>query len=141
MLVSVDNNSGWPEALFSTNPTTERVLEFLAEYLAHGTPHRVRTDPGTAFKSEKFKQFCRENFIKHIVCPIKDHRGNGKVERMIKTLNKRLRVDNKVVLERENKSLSRILFTLRTEFGKDGKSAFERHKKQQAENGQSRRHI
>ena len=25
MLVSVDNNSGWPEALFLTNPTTERV--------------------------------------------------------------------------------------------------------------------
>ena len=31
MLVSVDLNSGWPEALFVTNPTTERVLDFLAE--------------------------------------------------------------------------------------------------------------
>ena len=131
MLVSVDNNSGWPEALFSTNPTTERVLKLLAEYIAqHGIPQRIRTDPGTAFKSEKINQFYRENFIKHIVCPIKDHRGNGKVERMIRTINERLRVDNRVVLERKCKNLSRILFALRTEIGKDGKSAFERHKKQ-----------
>ena len=49
---------------------------------------------------------------------------------MIRTINERLRVDNKVVLERRNKNLSRILFALRTEIGKDGKSAFERHKKQ-----------
>ena len=123
MLVSVDNNSGWPEALFLTNPTTKRVLEFLAEYIAqHGIPQSMRTDPGTAFKSEKFKQFCRESFIKHIICPIKDHRGNGKVERMIRIINERLRVNNKVVLERRNKNLSRILFALRTEIGKDGKS-------------------
>ena len=53
LLVSVDNNSGWPEALFLTNPTTERVLEFLAEYIAqHGITQRIRTDPGTAFRSE-----------------------------------------------------------------------------------------
>ena len=68
--------------------------------------------------------------IKHKICPIKDHRGNGKVERMIRTINERLRVDNRVVLERKNRNLSRILFALRTEIGKDGKSAFERHKKQ-----------
>ena len=30
MLVSVDNNSRWPEALFLTNPMTERVVQFLA---------------------------------------------------------------------------------------------------------------
>ena len=31
ILVSVDNTSRCPEALFLTNPNTERVLEFLAE--------------------------------------------------------------------------------------------------------------
>ena len=52
MFIFVDNNSDWPEALFLTNPTTERVLEFLAEYIAqHGIPQRRRTDPRTAFKS------------------------------------------------------------------------------------------
>ena len=131
MLALVDKNSGWREALFSTNPTTERVLEILAEFIAqYGIPQRIRTDPGTAFKCEKFNKFCRENFIKPIVCPLKDHRGNGKVERMIGTINERLRVDNRVVLEGKNKNLSRIFFAVRTEIGKYGKSAFECHKKQ-----------
>ena len=52
------------------------------------------------------------------------------MERMITTINKRLRNNNKIVLERRNKKLSRILFALRTDIGMDGKSAFERHKKQ-----------
>ena len=108
MLVSVDNNSGWPEALFLTNRTTERVLEFLAEYIAqHGIPQRIRTDTGAAFKSKKFRQFCKEKYIKHIVCPIKDHRGNGKVERMIRTINEGLRVDNEVVIKRNKKNYQR----------------------------------
>ena len=47
---------------------------------------------------------------------------------MIKTMHERLRVDNKVVVERNNKNLSKILIALRTEFGKAGESAFERHK-------------
>ena len=53
LLVSVDNNSGGPEALFSPHPTADEVFEVMAEYLAmHGMPRRVRTDPGTVFKSE-----------------------------------------------------------------------------------------
>ena len=51
---------------------------------------------------------------------------------MIRTVNERSRVDNKVVLERINKNLSKILFALRTEIGKDGTSAFKRHKKQKS---------
>ena len=53
------------------------------------------TDPGTAFKNEKFKTFCKENFIEHVICPVRDHRGNGKVERMIRTINERLRTNTK----------------------------------------------
>ena len=60
LLESVDNNSGWPDALFLPNPTTDKVIEFLLEYNAkNGIPTRIRTDPGTAFKSEKFKLFCK----------------------------------------------------------------------------------
>ena len=47
---------------------------------------------------------------------------------MLRTINERLRVDNKVVLERNNKKISKIFFALRTEIVKDGKSAFERLK-------------
>ena len=91
LLVSVDNNSGWPAAMFFSNPSADKVVEFLLEYIAtNGIPKRIRTDPGTVFKGEKFQQFCKD-----IICPIRDHRGNGKVERMIRILNKRLRTIEK----------------------------------------------
>ena len=81
--MSVDNHSGWPDALFLLNPATEKVIEVATEYISkNGIPKRIRTDPGTALKSEKFKQFCTEIFIYHVICPVRDHRDNGKVERM-----------------------------------------------------------
>ena len=79
LLVSVDNHSGWPNALFLPSPPTDKVIEFLTEYIAtNGIPKRIRTDPCTAFKSEKFKQFCEKYFIKHMTCPIRDHKGDWK---------------------------------------------------------------
>ena len=113
LLVSVDNHSGWPEAMFLTNPTTEKVIEFLNEYISkHGIPKRIRTDPGTVFMSKMFKQFCTEKFIEHRKCPIRDHRGNGKVERMIRTINERLRTNREIIVERGNQGISEILFAL-----------------------------
>ena len=96
MLDSVDNHSGQPSALFLPNPTTDRVIEFLAEYIAtNSIPKRIRTDPGTAFKSKKFKQFWGKSFTEHIICPVRDHRGKGKVERMIRTINERPRTNKR----------------------------------------------
>ena len=34
LLVSVDNHSGWPDALFLRNPTTEKTIEFLTGNIA-----------------------------------------------------------------------------------------------------------
>ena len=33
LLVSVDNHSGWPDAMFLPNPNTDKVIEFLLEYI------------------------------------------------------------------------------------------------------------
>ena len=127
LLVSVDNNSGWPDAMFLPNPTAEKVIEFLLEYLAkNGIPKRIRTDPGTVFTGDKFKAFCREKFIQHIVCPRRDHRGNGKVERMIRTVNERLRTNRNIIVQKDTTGISNILFALRSEKGADNKSAFEK---------------
>ena len=53
--VSVDSYPGWPNALFSLNPTTDKVLEFSVNYIAaYEIQKRKRTDPGTVFKNEKF---------------------------------------------------------------------------------------
>ena len=77
--MSVDNQSGWPDALFLPNPTTEKVIEFLSEYIAaKGIPKRIPTDPGTVFKREKFKEFGTKNFIENVVCPVRDHRETAK---------------------------------------------------------------
>ena len=80
------------------------------------------------FKGEKFQQFCEERFIQHVICPNRDHRGNGKVERMIRTLNERLRTNRKIVVEKNTSGLSNILFALRTENGVDNTSAYERQR-------------
>ena len=58
---------------------------------------------------------------------MRDHRGNGKVERMIRTINEQLKIDKDIVLTKEKSVLSRIVFAQRTEIAADGKSAFERH--------------
>ena len=127
LLVSVDNYSAWPDALLLPNPTTDKVIEILLEYIAkNGIPKRIRTDPGTAFKSEKFKAFCKEKFIDHVVCPVRDHKGNGKVEKMIRTINERLRTNTKILISKDKSGISNILFALRSEKGPDKKSAFER---------------
>ena len=76
LIVSIDSKTGWQRA-----PTTRKVIEFLQRYIADkGIPKLIRTDPGTAFTSEEFQKFCEKYFIKHIKCPVNDHKGNGKVK-------------------------------------------------------------
>ena len=41
-----------------------------------------RFDPGSVFTSEEFKIICRQFQRKYIPCPVRDHRGNGKIEQM-----------------------------------------------------------
>ena len=78
LLVSINHETGWPEAKFVRKPNTEKVMELLRKYIIrHGTPKTIRTDPATIFRSANFKKFCRKWYINHVECPIKDHRGNG----------------------------------------------------------------
>ena len=84
LIESIDCKTGWREAKFSRAPTTRKVIEFLQRYIAdNGIPKQIRTDPGTAFTSIEFRNFCEKNFIKHVKCPVNDHKGNGKVEGLI----------------------------------------------------------
>ena len=113
--------------MFLPNPSADKVVEFSLEYIAtNGIPKRIRSDPGQYSREKNFQQFSKERFIQHIICPIRDHRGNGKVERMIRTLNERLRTNRKIVVQKDTSGLSNILFALRTERGVDNTSAYER---------------
>ena len=56
---------------------------------------------------------------------MRDHRGNGKIERLIRTINEGLRTNKNFVLKREKSGLSEILYALRMGKNADGKSPFE----------------
>ena len=115
LIVTIDHKTNWPNAAFVRKPTAETVVNFLNAHIAQfGIPKRIRTDPATIFRGGTFKQFCNDHFIKHIECPVRDHRGNGKIERLIRTLNERLRADKTIVTEKGNTGLARLLFALRT---------------------------
>ena len=47
LLVSVDNHSGWPQAMFLPNPMAEKVIEFLTEYIATNGIPKVGRKPNT----------------------------------------------------------------------------------------------
>ena len=103
LLVSIDHLTGWSEAKFLRKPTTEKVIEILKNYKArHGIPQNFRTDPATIFRSKRFKAFCANRQIRHFECPIKDPAETEIIERLIRTINERLRT-NKQYVERQNK--------------------------------------
>ena len=115
MFISIQRPfSGWPEAKFLGKPTTERVIEFLKNYIdRHGIPEVIRTNPGSIFKSKSFKEFGKRRLIQHVECPIRRHRGNGKIKRLIITINERLRTTKQKLLKPDNSGLSEILVALR----------------------------
>ena len=100
-------------AKFLPKPTIEKVIEFRKSYISkHGIPKTKRTDPATIFRSKRFKEFCSKRLIQHIECPIRDHRGNEKIKRLMRTINERLRTNNKIIVSKDNSGISEILFAL-----------------------------
>ena len=107
----IDHFSGWPDAKFLQIPTTKKVIDFLRQFCAqYGVPIKIRTDPGTLYVSEVFTQFCRQSGIEDITSPIRDYRGNGKIERLIRTVNERLRANKQIILSKDKTGLSEIFY-------------------------------
>ena len=110
-----------------TYSDNEKVIEFLKQYISqYGVPKRIRTDTGTVFVGEEFLRFCKQSGIEQITCPVRDHRGNGKTERLIRTINERLRTNKQIILRKDQPELLEILYALRISKKKDGRSAFEK---------------
>ena len=77
LLVSKDNFSAWPNAIFLHRTTTNNVIDFRKQYFAqYGVRRKIRTGPGTVFVSKAFVQFCRPFSIGHVNCPVRDHKRN-----------------------------------------------------------------
>ena len=92
---------------------------YIAQY---GVPKRIRTDPGRVFVSNEFVRFCKQFGIEQITC----HRGNGKIERLLRTINERLRANKQIIIRKDQSGLSEILYSLGISKKKDGKSPFEK---------------
>ena len=58
---------------------------------------------------------------------IRDHRVNGKIERLVQTINERLRTNEPFILSKDKYGLSEILYSLGISKTKDGKLPFEKH--------------
>ena len=56
---------------------------------------------------------------------MRDPWENGKIERLIRTINERLRTNKNIVLKKDKSGLSKILYALRMGEKADGKSPFE----------------
>ena len=111
---------------FSAYPTLKFVKSTEIKGVDNGIPQIIRTDQASVFMGNEFKALREEFGIRHITCPVYDHRGNGKVERLIRTINERLRANPELLVERQNKLFYQLVSALRVNKGKDGKSPFER---------------
>ena len=126
--MSAKSRTGWQDANFLQAPTSSKVIEFLQRYMADNRiPRQIRTDPGTVLTSTALRQFSHKYGIRHIYCPLNDHKSNGKVECPIRTINQLLRTNKNRVLEKGNIGLSEMLYTLRVARGSKNSCSAELH--------------
>ena len=86
ILVAVDRFSKWPTAQIFKNTDSRTLLKFLTKYFSdNGTPRSIRTDNGSCFKNNEFKEFYNREIIKRIRCKPNVHTCTGQVERTIRT--------------------------------------------------------
>ena len=60
-----------------------------------GLPQQLVTDNGLQFIAEEFRQFCRENGVKHIRSVPYHPSTNGAIERFVQTFKKSLKSGRK----------------------------------------------
>ena len=93
ILVTVDRLSRFPHSETYNHCDTNTAIEYLESYCKlHGLPRSIRCDQAQTFKVKKIEIFCKNKKIKLILALAGDHRGTGRVERLIQTMKKRLAV-------------------------------------------------
>ncbi|UYV74585.1 hypothetical protein LAZ67_12000202 [Cordylochernes scorpioides] len=69
-----------------TTRTSEVIQKLECQQQIFGNPRRIITDQGTAFTSNDFKEYCKEESIEHCCITTGIPRGNGQVERINRTI-------------------------------------------------------
>lgn len=87
LLMAVDSFTKFTWAIPVKTTRAREVLWALSNiFCSFGYPKRIVSDSGSCFKSKTFKQFCLDNFIKHVINAVACPRANGQVERYNRTL-------------------------------------------------------
>ena len=84
-LCVVDYNSKFPIVRKLQGLLAEHLINAVTAIFAKcGIPHKIMSDTGTNFVSERFRQFCKSISVEQAVSLAYHHQGNGQVEACIK---------------------------------------------------------
>ena len=112
VFVAVDAHSKWLEVeIVPSASTAVTVSKLRSMFTTHGLPHILVSDNGAAFTSLEFKQFLKQNGIRHLTSTPYHPATNGMVERYVQTFKVALKKGSDNDLLRE---LSIFLFRYRT---------------------------
>lgn len=85
----VDAYSKWVEAFVMQSTDTKSTIEKLVDTFARfGLPKWIHTDNGPQLASKEFKEFIKENGIKHTFSPPYHPASNGAAENIVKTFKR-----------------------------------------------------
>lgn len=111
ILIAIDAHSKWIEAVCTSAMSSSCVMEELRSLFARfGIPEMIVTDNGTCFVSAEFREFLRQNGVRHTTSAPYHPASNGLAERAVKIIKRGLK---KVAKGSMSARLARVLLTYR----------------------------
>lgn len=87
--IIVDAYSKWLEVYITGKTTTYNTIKYLKEFInRYSIPVTIVNDNGPQFRSNEFKEFCKEIKIQHKNIPTYHRQTNGLAKRYVKVLKK-----------------------------------------------------
>lgn len=87
LLICIDYFTRFINIEILENKDSESVIDVIKSWCNDGyISENLMSDNGREFNNPRFKLFCREIGIKHYLVGIEDHKANGRVERVIRTI-------------------------------------------------------
>ena len=110
-LIVVDAHSKWMDVVIVPSTTSQCTIKALRTIFAtHGLPEIIVSDNGSAFTSELFQAFTKQNGIRHVRSAPYHPASNGLAERAVQTFKEAMKRSTTGDLETR---LSRFLFQYR----------------------------
>ena len=92
LFIVVDSHSKWLEVEIMSSTTSERTTDRLRNICSHyGLPEQLVSDNSPQFVSFEFKQFTKENGIRHIRIAPRHPRSNGQAECFVATFKQAMK--------------------------------------------------